>query len=230
MQVTLCAQNYKQEVLDIGKHFDDLKNYSMVMHYQLYLDNTYAKPFQERKIDIKCRNNSMLMLQNNGMEVMQNDKFQIIVNPKERSFAAIRIDKRDSLDEKPGNIYSTLTASIDSAVAMLDKIKVIEKNNEKVKYELVYKPNDQINSMVLIINKQKKMYESVMVLYKKPIKVNELDGKMHFVTLKISYNDFKPNSVTSTTYFNEANYLKIDKEGKINPIKKYLDYEQIITQ
>jgi hypothetical protein len=230
MPIAAYTQNYKEEVLEIGKQFGDLKNYSMVMHYQLYLDNTYAKPFQERKINIKCMDNNMLMLQNNGMEVMQNDKFQVIVNPQAKSFAAIKVQKAETDDIKPASIYATLTSSIDSAIVMLEKIKMVEKSNEKVKYELIYKPNDQINRMILVINKQKKMYESVTVIYKKPIKVNELDGKMHFVTLKISYNEFKPNSITNTSFFNETNYITIDKSGKINPIKKYAGYEKIITQ
>jgi len=223
------SQNYKEDLLSVGKNFSNLKNYSLVMNYQLFLDHNMNKSFQERKIDIKKQGNNIRIEQSSGLEMLENEKYQIVANNKTKELSVIKKEKGTS-DSESLNLYSALSTNIDSVTRIYDKVKLIEKTADKVKYELIYKPNEQIEKLILVIDKKTQMYQSVTIFYKKPVKVNELDGKMHLVTLKISYNNFTANSIANSSLFSEGSFFILDKKGKVSPIKKYSGYELIIPQ
>jgi hypothetical protein len=222
------GQNYKEEVLSIGRSFSVLKNYALTMNYKLYFDNDLSKPYEEANVDVKRHNNSIYVKQSIGSELMENDLYQFIVDDNMKMLSVVK--KEENKDVQLEGLYETLVNGIDSASLMYEKIKLLEKNGDRVKYELLFKPNDIFNKVVMEINKKTHMYESLTIYYKNPVPISQLNGKMHLVTLKITYSNYKPNGVSDTKIFSSSNYIVVSKSGKVTPIKKYSGYQFLNPQ
>jgi hypothetical protein len=224
----IFSQNYKKDILEVSKNFTGLKNYSLVMHYQLFLDGDTYKPFQEREMAIKRLNKKMTTQQNNGMETLDNGTYQIVVNNKSKIFSARKKDQEEDHYEEIPEFNTYLASNLDSMLLMYEKINFLGTRGDKVSYELILRPNESVEKVTVTIDKTKKMFHSMIIKYKKAVPVNQLDGKLHLVTLQINYKDFKPNSVSSSGLFDEKRFISVGKDGKIAAVKKYASYKLII--
>jgi hypothetical protein len=224
------CQGYKKDIVSVSKYFIGLKNYSMNIEYKLFIDNVLTKPYQERVVKLKRNNKSVHMTQGTSLEILDNEVYQIMVDSKNLVFSARKKFKEDDRYDELKEFNSFMDMNIDSLFFAYEKIKVIEQSAERVKYEMTFKPNDEMEKTILTVNKIRKYYESVVVKYKKPVKINELDGKYHVITMEIKYTEFKPNGVSNMKIFDEKNYISIDKNGKANPLKKYSNYKIIIPE
>lgn len=227
----LSAQNYKQDILLVSKYFTSLKNYSVTMHYRLYLDNDFVKPYQERNVKIKRFNKNLLLSNTAGLEIIDTENYNVIVNTKNKVFSVRKKFKEEKEQGSQVEEYQKyMDNNFDSLLMVYEKIKVLENTGSTIKYELTYKANAEFEKSIIVIDKIKNMYLSTTVQYKNPIKVNRLDEKKHTVTMVVNYEDFKVNNVYSSTLFSEKNYINIEKNGKPVPIKKYSDYKLIIPE
>jgi len=222
------GQSYKEDALGVARSFTSLKNYALTMNYKLYFDNDMSKPYEEANVDVKRSNNNIYVKQSIGSELMENDIYQFIVDDNMKMLSVIK--KESTQEMQLDGLYDMMVNGIDSASLMYEKIKLIEKIGDKVKYELLFKPNEQLNKLVMEINRKTHMYESLMIYYKKPTPISQLNGKEHLITLKITYSNYKPNSVVNTKIFNSANYIVVNKNGKVTPIKKYSGYQILNPQ
>lgn len=224
----LYSQDYKKDILEVSKYFTSIKNYSMIMHYKLFLDGNLSRPFQEREVTIKRANKNLLMQQNNGLETMDNGTYQIVVNNKNKVFSARKKQMTEESSENLSEFTSYLASNLDSMLLMYEKIRMIENKEGKVTYELILKANETTEKVTVVIDKAKKMFYSMTIKYKQAVRVDQLDGKPHVITLQINYKDFKPNSVSSGSLFDEKNFITVGKDGKISAVKKYANYRLII--
>jgi hypothetical protein len=224
----VLSQNHKKDILSVCKFYNSLTNYSMNLKYKLFLDGNTTKPYQTREVQIKRMGKNVFMHHNSDMDIIDNENYQIIVNNKTKIFSARKKDPEENADIDRNELNSFLETNMDSLMLTYEKIKTLEENADRVKYELIYRNNDQIDKTVLVINKTKHVYESMTVYYKAPVKVKQLDGKKHLVTLQVVYDDFQLNSVSNKNIFSEKNYITLDKKNNIVPLKKYSDYKLII--
>lgn len=222
------SQTYKKDLFLVTQNLANIKNYAMTVHYKLYIDNNFSKPFQERIMDVKRSNKSVFMHYNTGVEILDNENYQIMVNPQIKVFTARKKYKEEDHYDEREEFNTFLNAKADSLFEGYDKINVLEQSPTKVKYEVIFKENEQFEKAIMLINRTTKMYELIEVKYKKQIKVKQLDGKYHPATIQVSYKNFNPATPVSQTFFNEKNYITISKDGKITALKKYASYKLII--
>ncbi len=226
----LRSQNYKNDILSVSKYFTELKNYSLTMHYKLYLDNNLSKLYQERNVQIKRYNNNVWMNNTSGLEILDNENYQIVINTKDKVFAARKKFQEENQKAQVKEYQNFMQNNFDSLLLIFEKIKIIESSNKFVKYEIAYKKNSSVVKSILVIDKVKNMYQSLTVQYKDPIKINKLDGKTHLITMVLNYEDFKVNNTYSNTFFSEKNYITVKKDGVLVPLKKYAEYKLIIPE
>lgn len=222
------SQNYKKDLLLVTQNLANIKNYAMTVQYKLFIDNDFSKPFQERVLDVKRSNKSVYMHHNTGVEILDNENYQIMVNPQIKVFTARKKYKEEDHYDEREEFNKLLNAKADSLFEGYDKINILEQSTSKVKYEVIFKENEQFEKAIMVINRLTKMYELIEIKYKKPIKVKQLDGKYHPATLQVSYKNFNTITPVSKTFFDEKKYIEISKEGKITAIKKYASYKLII--
>jgi hypothetical protein len=220
------TQNPKKDIAAVARYFTTLNNYSMNMHYMLYLDNKLAAPFQERSLQVK-RFGKNMMIHYDKMVVLDNERFQVIVDHDEKTLMTRKKVESDNSVEDLNEWGSFMEFKADSIFYMYEAIKVISDTKDVTVYELTFKPNEKTEKITVTINKKLKYFENVVIKYKQAMKINELDGKYHSITLKICYEQFKPNSEKNTNEFSEKNYLEINKNGKITAAKKYSGYKVI---
>ncbi|MDP1801745.1 MAG: hypothetical protein Q8L81_10355 [Bacteroidota bacterium] len=174
-------------------------------------------------------NKNVRLSHKNGLEIIDNEKYQIVVNNKSKVFSARKKFKEDDIYNERDEFYSFMDNKIDTLLMIYQKINTLEETEQRVKYEMIYKPNSEVEKTIVVINKILNVYESMTIFYKSPVKVKELDGKPHTVTLKIDYDGFKKNSVYDKELFNEKKYIMISTKNEILPVKKYSDYKLIIS-
>jgi hypothetical protein len=224
------AQNYHQDVSNASKTLLKQKNYALTVNYKVYLDGDMSKPFQQRHVDVKRKDNNVYMAQSTGLEVIDTENYQVMIDSKDKIFSARKKFSEENVNEQENQIMPIVQGSIDSMMILFSTIKIIQQTKNIIHYELKYKPNPVVEKAIMSINKTTGMYESVTVFYKEQRKVHELNNTLHKITVQVSYSNFKPNSVQNKDLFNEKNYLSINKKGKIEPVKKYSGYKLIIPE
>jgi len=228
MPTVMFSQNYKKDILEVSKYFTELKNYSLVMHYKLFLDGDLTRPYQEREVKISRLNKNLIIQQTNGLETLENDSYQIVINNKNKVFSARKKEKDEDHYEEIPEFNTYLSSSLDSLLIIYEKIKVLTNSADKISYELTLKPNNPTEKVIMVIDKKTKMFHSMTIKYKQPVPINQLDGKPHLLTLQISYENFKPNAIQSKTLFDENKFITVAKDGRIYAVKKYANYKLII--
>lgn len=219
----LNAQDYKKDILSVSEYFGGLKSYSLTMNYQLFIDGNNHKPYQERKLEIKKNGLNMLVIENNGLEVLENMKYQVFINKPLKTI--IPIKKNKDINESGGNIIKDIMkVNLDSINLIYEKIRFIESKNGLVVYEMIYKENNEVDKLILTINKKTSMYESVVIHYKKKIRIKEMNNTLHSHILKVTYKSFTPGYTSKPYEFDHKNYFN-ENNGKIVLNNNYRDYK-----
>lgn len=219
------SQNYRQLILDASKTLTSYKTYSVTVNYKLFIDRTFLKPFQERNVAIKKHNGMVFIKQNSGTEVLDGKKYAILLNPKNKTITAREKIKGEDTLNKIEMLDSFFNSDLDSLFEAYKKIDLLKDDLQSCKLKLTFIDNEDLEYTVVVINKVSKMYEQLEMTYKKPIKINQLDGKFHYINLIVKYSDFVPNYDVNLLDFNEGNYILVDKTGQVKAIKKYADYK-----
>jgi len=222
------SQVYKEDVLTIAKAFNDAKGYSVQLNYKMYLDHDLSKPFQDASANILKSNDKIYVKQSLGSEMLENDQYQIMVDDKMKMMAVIKkkATATSSASARP-DLYQTILGGIDSSSANYKTIKKLSVIGNKVTYELVFKPNDAIDKVIVVIDKKVKMFESVTFFYSSPRYFEQVDNKPHLVTLKVVYSNYTTSPVLNQNSFSESNYITLNKQGKMVAQKKYASYQFI---
>lgn len=222
-QGKIFAQDYKKDILSVNKTLLSQKNYSLQLHYKMYMDDNLKTPFQERKVRFLRQNKNLFMKQNEDLEVIETGKYHIFLDHRDKMVSVI--EKEKGGEDLRVESLKLLDTYIDSLPNFCEKIKVIYNDVNTVKYECLLKPNEEVSYIWVEIDKKTKFYRSVMTKYKKPTEVRELNSQEHYLTLKIEYSGLLFNPIVSPSVFNVSNYLTI-RDKKISGLSnKYKNYK-----
>lgn len=200
----------------------------MHMHYSLYIDKDLTKPFQQRDVYMTRQGDNMHVKQGTQMEVVETKFYQILIDHESKVFSAIKKTDEDyDTQEIKSEILKLVTNSIDTAIQVFDKIKVIYNDDKLVKYECTPKKNEEVQLVWVEFDKKLKFYRSVTTKYKQKTKVKELGNTLHTITLTLNYTNLNKNPVIAQGLFNELNYIILKNNQIVGPAKKYSHYKYL---
>lgn len=224
------AQGYKEDLLKVTKKMLSVKTYSMVMKYNLYLDNAFQKPYQTRDVSIKRDHNQVFLTQSNGLEVLDNDRFQVVVNTTSKLISARKKDKTENMFEQRLEVFDFMKGNMDTLLKGYEKISLTGEQNGMATYELYYRQPNSIEKCVVCINRKQSILQWVKVYYKDYYNPDKLDDKKHPLMVETIYQGFTEQPVFPQGLFKESNYIMVAANGKISPQKKYAAYKQIFAE
>lgn len=218
----LNAQDFKKDFMEAATNTYTLNNYSLLMHYKLYVDDKQNKPFQERKMFIKHFNEKVYVKEDNGLEIVYNGNYEITVNAHDKTMQASKTDVR-SKGKKNRELNALLNMDPGKFLKLFDGAKLLFKQGDKLCYELAFKGVMEVEKAKIVINTRTKLFESVTYNYRNKIKVHEIDDREHKVKLEIIYKDFEINTVKDDLFFDESRYLQV-VNGKTVATSRYPGY------
>jgi hypothetical protein len=224
MSCVINAQDYKKDITNAVRNMVSFENYSMKVHYNLYLDNKLEKPFQETSVEIK-RKQDCLFYKNEGEEFMENAQYEISVNENSKKITARKKETGESqTDEATSFMKLDIGEALNNSLSFYTKVKIVQNSDEKLTYELFFSPNEKIKGMTVTINKKKNVIERIRYEYLEPQEIVELGKTKHNVMFEITYENVLINSIADNKYFNERKYVSINK-GSFKPTEKYSGYK-----
>jgi hypothetical protein len=221
LPVLLNGQNYKDDLHAVLETMGSLKNYSMRIHYRLYLDDKLDKAFQESSTQIKKTETGLFYKQSDGLEFIGNQNYEICLNEKARLITAKHI--RGQAKNRTAEILSGVMKNMDALLSMYDKVNVLKTEKNTITYLLHLKKSKAIENIIVCIDREKKMITKVRYTYKEAMEIPELKNTKHATTFEIAYEDVMRINVTDAVLFSEKKYLAF-VNGKIKPAKKYAGY------
>lgn len=218
----LGAQSYKEDLNSVLNHLSTIKNYSMRVHYKLYLDNNLKKAFQESFTQIRKSEDGLFYRQSDGTEFMSNPRYDIYLDRKNGEIT-LRKKNKNEIQDPVRKLMEQAVLNLDSMLSIYEGIKIIKNSGSKVTYELRFKEGKALKSMTLSIDKQKNIVTNIVYRYHEKMEIAELKNSRHKTTFEISYEDIYLDKAPESSLLKEDIYISLNK-GKIRPSAKYNGY------
>ena len=199
----LLAQDFKQDVIELQKEFENMTSVHIVMDVKAYGNVKEARPYFQLHVDVKKQGNRYRYVYGDT-EMLMNDNYLVMVNKTERQIA---VTKRDVRSEAV--IAKSMHFNLDS---MISTIGTVEYKGEVSGVRQYTVPaSKRVPETDLYIEVQTKSLFRIQYHYPEGQLVN------------IDFKTFDKQPVFADNTFNEANYVTVVKDKAI-PVSAFKNF------
>ena len=218
----LKSQDFRKDMMMINAKLKPVKKYEIDLHYRMYLDNNFAKPYQEKTVEVK-KDSSKIICRNPTSEFVSNNQMNLYVDHRSKKMMILPDQKDDNKDSYL-EFVNFVEANFDSVMKGYEKVTFKAIGGDIGEYQCVLKEGKYAR-VDIRFNKKLAQITSVAFFFRGTMRFEKIDKKEHSVFLRIDYEKFnlKP-SFTPETFSTQKYVTKKGKHGYV-PGLNYKGYE-----
>lgn len=202
--LNLTAQDFKKDMINLSNKMFNAKSMSYKLHYNMYLDNDFSKPYQQRDIKLIKSSPYNLACSDGSNEFVFNKDMRLLVNHKyKRIIATPQTGKVVDQSE----IMNLIETRFDTLMMAYENVSSKKISDDIVEYNCKMKAG-AYDKIIVKYNTKRCVLEKVTFYHKSPIKKRETDTKSHPVVIELIYKDFDFNPKINEDSFSQKKYIK----------------------
>lgn len=214
----LPAQSPREEIVKLNKRFAEIKDYSVDIDFETYLDNDFKKPYKVVSSNI-IKKDDRYYYKRQNVEMIQNKDYSINIDHLNKMIVVQNVEKPVYKDKNPYNMVNYL----DSIMKIYSDVK-IESGKGVKKLVFAFKTTNY-SKCEITYDPSSYLVESFIIYYRKPVTFQS--AEKHTVANIIRYRKFSQTPLEKKDFFSEKNYLIIKNSVNVKPVTKYQGYQVI---